>query len=67
MAEIWLDGVLVDSVDLYAASSVKKSVVWSPAGPLAAGPHTLEVRVAGAKNPLATKKRVDIDAFLVWP
>ena len=67
IAQIWLDGVFVGSVDLYAAVAVKKAVVWAPSSPLAAGVHTLEVRVTGTKNPSATQSRIDVDAFLVWP
>lgn len=66
IAQIWLDGVNVATVDLYSPTTLKKAVVWVPAASLAAGAHMLEVRVTGTKNPAATKKRVDVDAFLVW-
>lgn len=67
IAEVWLDGQLVATLDLYRASVLKKAVVWAPASALAPGIHTVEVRVTGTRNALATKNRVDVDAFLVWP
>lgn len=67
IAEIWLDGVFQESVDLYLASTSKKWVIWAPAAPLVAGPHTLEVRVTGIRNASSTKNRIDVDAFLTWP
>lgn len=67
IAEIWLDGSFVQSVDLYAAVAQKQAVVWSTGSPLTAGAHTIEVRTTGTRNPLASKNRIDIDAFLVWP
>jgi hypothetical protein len=67
IAEIWLDGVFQDSVDLYKASTSKKWVIWAPDAPLVAGAHALEVRVTGLRNPSATKNRIDVDAFLTWP
>jgi hypothetical protein len=67
IADIWLDGAYVGSIDLYRSSAMKKAVVWAPSTSLAQGVHTLEVRVTGTRNALATKNRVDVDAFLVWP
>lgn len=65
IAEIWLDGAKVDTIDLYAASAQKARVVW--AAPVAAGKHTLEVRVTGSKRTASSGTRVDVDAFLVHP
>lgn len=67
LAEIWLDGTYVETIDLYAATAVKSAVVWATPPSLGAGAHTLQVRVTGTRNPLASKNRVDVDAFLVWP
>ncbi|MEO6351265.1 MAG: fibronectin type III domain-containing protein [Candidatus Limnocylindrales bacterium] len=66
IAELWLDGSAVGTVDLYSGTLLTRQVVWST-GNLAAGTHTLDVRVTGIRNPLATRNRVDVDAFLVWP
>jgi hypothetical protein len=65
MAEIWLDGAKVATVDLYSASSKPARVVWA-SGVLANVTHTLRVRVSGTKNPAASNVRVDADAFLRW-
>ncbi len=67
IAQVWLDGVFVQNVDLYSATTVKRAVVWAPAAALTPGGHTLEVRVTGTRNALSTKSRVDVDAFLRWP
>jgi len=65
IAELWLDGSRVATVDLYAASVQKAHVVWATS--LASGAHQLELRVTGTRNPSASGARVDIDAFLVHP
>jgi hypothetical protein len=64
IAEIWLDRVRVATLDLYSASLRTGEIAWATR--VAAGKHTLEVRITGNKNAAATSSRVDIDAFLVW-
>lgn len=64
MAELWLDGTKVASLDLYAATQQTARVVW--ASGVTSGSHVLEVRVTGTRNALATAARVDVDAFVVW-
>jgi hypothetical protein len=66
IAEIWLDGTLVATVDLYSATIVQQAVAWA-SDPLAPGPHILDVVVTGTRNSSATKNRIDIDGFLAWP
>ena len=66
MADIWLDGVKVATVDFYATTKQKKAIVWASAL-LSPGSHTLEIRLLGTKGAAATSTRVDIDALLVWP
>jgi hypothetical protein len=63
-AEVWIDGVNVATVDLYAASTQARQVVWARSG-LTAGTHQLEVRVLGTKHAASTGTRVDIDALMV--
>lgn len=63
IAEVWLDGVRVARIDLYAPTSRVRQLVYAGNG-LAAGQHILEIRPAG-KNPTATSARVDIDAFVI--
>jgi hypothetical protein len=67
VADIWLDGMKVATLDLYAPSALKKRIVWASPPELLPGLHTLEVRVTGTRNGLATNTRIDVDAFLVWP
>lgn len=64
VAEIWLDGAKVATLDLYAPALKSAQVVW--AAPVGPGTHVVEVRVTGLKNPAATKTRIDVDAFLVF-
>ena len=65
IAEVWLDGVKVNTVDLYAATTQPARVVWA-SGVLANTSHTVRIRVTGTKNGAATSVRVDVDAFLRW-
>jgi subtilisin family serine protease len=65
IADIWLDGKKVATVDLYAKASQPAYVAWS-SGVLTNTSHTVSVRVTGTKNASATSKRVDVDAFIGW-
>lgn len=59
-AKVFVDGVLVGRVDLYAATNQPRQVVFSAAG-LAAGTHTLRIVSLGTSG----RPRVNIDGFLV--
>jgi hypothetical protein len=61
-AEVWLDGVKVRTVDLYAPLTSYRKLAVVING-VAGGNHTFEVRVLGKKNPLSSGTRVDVDAF----
>jgi hypothetical protein len=63
IGQIWLNGALKQTIDLYSASLKTKRVVWSMA--TGAGTHTLQIRVTGTHNGASTSNRVDVDAFLV--
>jgi hypothetical protein len=63
-AELRVDGVLVDTVDLYAPTMGAARLVW--ARDVAMGTHNVQVRVTGSANPSSTASRVDIDAFVAW-
>lgn len=65
LAELWLDGEKVATVDLYASSLQSGRVVWASER-LQSGTHTLEVRVLGSKSGSSSGYRVDVDAFLIW-
>ncbi len=60
MADIYLDGVRYETLDLYAATGVKYSKTYNFA---TSSIHTLEVRVLGAKNQAAIGTQVRIDKF----
>jgi hypothetical protein len=62
-ARVSIDGVDKGTVDLYA-SAVRYRTVTSYAG-LANGPHTITIKVLGAKNAAATATTVNVDAFVV--
>jgi hypothetical protein len=64
IAEVWLDGVKVATVDLYAATAVVRREVFTKAVS-ATATHKLEVRVLGTKNASSTGTKVDVDAFVV--
>jgi len=62
-AEVWLDGMLVQTVDLYAASAQPRRVLYSATTLDTSVAHVLEVRVLGTKRVASTDRRVDVDAF----
>jgi subtilase family protein/fibronectin type III domain protein/fervidolysin-like protein len=63
IAEVWLDGARVATLDLYAATKQPRVVAWSKSVPT--GNHVLEIRTTGTHNPVSASNRIDIDAFLV--
>lgn len=63
-AEVWLDGVRVATVDLYAAGTAQGSFVAFNREGLTNANHTIEIRVLGTRNTASTGTRVDVDAFL---
>jgi FtsP/CotA-like multicopper oxidase with cupredoxin domain len=66
LAEVWIDGSAVATVDLYANSGTtfRRAVFVSDL--LATGAHTIEIRVLGTRQALSTGTRVDIDAFITF-
>ncbi len=64
-AEVWLDGAMVATVDLYASSFLPRRTVFARNGLSTSAPHTLEVRVLGTRNASAIGTRVDADAFVL--
>jgi hypothetical protein len=65
IAQISVDGSVVATVDLHAATKKPKQVVWATDSALPSGAHSVTVRVTGASA--GTSDRIDIDAFIVWP
>ena len=62
-AEVWLDGRLDTTVDLYRPTRSPRETVFSRGGLAASSPHRLEIRRINGKNPSSTGTRVDVDAF----
>jgi hypothetical protein len=62
IADVYLDGVFAQQVDLYSATEQVQIPVFTASG-LAPGTHTLRIEVTGTKNPAASTARVMIDAF----
>jgi hypothetical protein len=63
-AIVLVDGDRVATVDLYAAASQRRVVVFSTRFE-DGGAHRVEVRVTGSHHPASAGSRVDLDAFLV--
>ena len=62
-AEVWVDGVKTQTVDLYSSSAQPRKMVFTKAWSTSAN-HTVEVRALGTKNAASTGTRVDVDAFV---
>jgi hypothetical protein len=66
-ATIIIDGVTVATVDLYSATQQTGKVIYVASGLSAGASHQVVVQVQGARNPLSTANRVDLDAFITLP
>jgi hypothetical protein len=68
-AEVWIDGFLQETVDLYSPTQQARRMVFSGLraldDPYETHSHTIEVRVLGTKNAASSGTRVDVDAFTV--
>jgi hypothetical protein len=64
IARVFVDGVLVRSVDLYAPALGARRVVYARNG-LPDGVHTIRIEVTGTRNAASSGNRVDLDAFVV--
>jgi hypothetical protein len=60
---VYVDGVLVKTIDLYAPALQPRRIVFAR-GFASAGAHKLEMRVLGSRNRRSTGTRVDVDAFV---
>jgi chitodextrinase len=60
VADVYVDGVLAATIDLYSASSQPRMIVFTRSWGSSAA-HTLQVRVKAT----SLRPRVDVDAFLV--
>jgi trimeric autotransporter adhesin len=66
IARVYVDGSLVQTVDLYSSTEQTQATVFETTG-LPFGAHTLSVEPTGGKNASATDNAVVIDAFEVSP
>ncbi len=64
-AYVYLDGVKVATVNLYASSAQYRKVVYAKSGLSPSVTHTLKVYVTGTKPTASTGTRVDVDGFVV--
>jgi Fibronectin type III domain len=68
IVDVWLDGALVATLDLYAPSISTRTIVWTTGDmALPGGTHTIQLRPTGTHDSNATNSRIDLDAFLAWP
>ena len=61
-AEVYLDGVYQKTVDTYSSSTQFRRILFNKT--VAAGPHTLEIRVLGTRNASSSNTYIDADAFV---
>ncbi|HEY0239319.1 MAG TPA: NosD domain-containing protein [Friedmanniella sp.] len=64
LAQVYLDGRLVKTLDLYKSKTQYKKTVWSVQG-LSSSAHTLKVVRTGKKNSSAKGANLVVDAFRV--
>ena len=62
--EISIDGKVIDEVDTYSPSTKRKATIFSK-DDLKYGKHTITVRATNTKSELASKTKVELDAFKV--
>jgi hypothetical protein len=63
-AAVSVDGVVVQTVDLYASAPQPKRVVFTKSDLDPTGGHTVTVQALGTKNAASSATRVDVDAFV---
>ncbi|TCP52330.1 hypothetical protein EV586_1116 [Tumebacillus sp. BK434] len=64
IADVFIDGNKVASIDYYAASTIYKQVLFTAAG-LELGEHTVEIVATGTKNSAALNSNINIDKIVV--
>lgn len=62
IADIYIDGVLAESVDTWNGSALYRQMVFEQTD-LGDGAHTVRVEVTGTKNPSASWHWIELDAF----
>ena len=62
ISEVWIDGNLMTTVDLYDPNIVNQVVLYSNSG-LSSGPHTIQIKSTNTKNPASSGYLTSNDAF----
>jgi len=62
ISEVWIDGQLDTTVDLYTVGSLWKQVLYTNNN-LSHGQHTITIKPTNQKNPLSTGLYTGVDAF----
>jgi subtilisin family serine protease len=62
IAEVHIDGVLVETVDLYAPATRSQQVLFE-AYDLGEGPHVVRIVNTGQRNVESTRSRIEVDAI----
>ncbi len=65
MAEVWIDGSKVATVDLYAPRYSTRTVVFEQFLGTRNARHMITIKVLGKRNQLSTSNRVDIDGLAI--
>lgn len=65
MIDVYLDGVFMQTVDLYSPTPLQQQVLFQTNG-VPFGEHTLSLIISTEKNPASTGFRTTADAFDVW-
>ena len=65
MIEIWLDGELRETVDMYSPTVAYQQVLIQTTG-VPFGDHTMVVVLTGAQNPSSSGFRAVVDAWDIW-
>ena len=63
---MFVDGVLVATVDTYSATDQKQAILFTTST-LSAGTHTLTIEVTGTRNASSFANWIWIDAFDIAP
>jgi hypothetical protein len=62
IANVYLDGTLVATVDTYAPTEQVQAVIYTTSG-LSPGSHTLAIEVTGTRNAASSDSLIVVDAF----
>ena len=64
IANVYIDGKEVKSVDAYASSTAFTELLYK-SDTLASGTHTVKIVASGSKNPLSSNIQIDLDKIVI--